>query len=64
MRILGQIRAEIGIDDPGIGRDARGGLPRSPTLAEDDHPVADLLDNVHVVLDEDDRAAIVISQTL
>ena len=60
--LAGRAAAEVGLDDPGIGADL-GGRALGDLLAvvEDRDPVADAHDDPHVVLDEQDREAEVVS---
>ena len=47
------VGAEVGVDDQWVGSDlVRRPLGDDLALGEDDHPVADVVDDVHVVLDE------------
>ena len=53
------VRAQVGVDHRGVRAATPGALSRSPCPGHDHHPVADVADDVHVVLDEDDRHAFV-----
>src|SRR5215204_94323 len=47
------VGAEVGVDDVGVGADGVGrALGDDAALGHHDHPVADVVDDVHVVLDE------------
>src|SRR5690606_34491216 len=49
------VGAEVGVDDPLVGHDLVGrALGDDGALGHDDDPVADVVDHVHVVLDEQD----------
>src|SRR4051795_10263202 len=53
------VGAEVGVDDGLVLADRlRGSLGDDPAGGHHDHPVTDVPDDVHVVLDEDDRHAL------
>ena len=54
------VGAQVGVDDALVGHHGLGGaLGDDLPLGHDDDPVGDVADHVHVVLDEQDRAALV-----